>query len=202
MDKVELLATPPATLVACLVLMLSACKGSGRDAEPKREDASEAKLIALANRYDAVVEWYKPFSRLRRPFTFEIEDALMPAHGRPVALRAYVQDIRRTETGFVIALTLSPVQRVLVTANVRLFLNADQSNVDTIRNNRLTGFDQFAVIARVTSVSWIPLELRAERDDYESESGRSIASAKLVIEETDTLIVEGDCVQMSAMRDK
>ena len=62
----------------------------------KKDNDNDAKIRALAARYDAVIEWNdKTSTQFYGPYSLEIEDMIVNTGGKPIIVDDYLDDVAR-----------------------------------------------------------------------------------------------------------
>ena len=176
--------------------LLGACDRQERAAQDAAHKvAARSKAIAeLASRYRADVAWRKPFedySRLRRTYTYELQEALIRADGRPVVLVGPIDDIIRLDDG---QYEVRSHERLGVGPQLYLQLACTKDQVGSLLSTAPELLDEYAFVAKVSRLSAPRLRAGAERDATDD-----VPSTEIVVEPAEVVVAVGQCIEISKL---
>jgi len=154
-------------------LLILGCDGLPESSsEVMTEEERVEEIAEFASQYDAVSDWgvlfEDPDAYLEEVYTFEIEGALLRTDSRPVLILATLEDVtKENDTYFLHFSTLSANQfsYSFLIPELRLVLEGEKNLIDTVTSGPRTFFDEYAIIATISSVS-NPTLLTNEPSDF------------------------------------
>jgi hypothetical protein len=162
-----------ALLLACAALLAASCTQKKESKRPDEEEIkARSELKILAAKHNAATGWFTSWlgdsseTNASPKYTFQIKQDLMREDGRAVLLQCNLRDVDRSQDGFVLQADLTQ----LWNPNPGyLRLKCSSNLMATIlrgpRRGGGGGWDIYAVVARITSVSRPSLQLKAETGD-------------------------------------
>jgi hypothetical protein len=176
--------------------LLGACgrqKRTAKDAAHKI--AARSKVIAeLASSYRADVTWRKPFedySRLRRTYTYELQEALIRPDGRPVVLVGPIDDIIRLDDG---QYEVRSHELLGLGPQIYFQLACTKDQVGAFLSKAPKLLDEYAFVAKVSRLSAPRLSAAAERDATDD-----VPSTEIVVEPAEVVVAVGQCIDISKL---
>jgi len=157
-------------------------------AEVEKKIQIEQTISNMVARHNAVTDWKKNFNEkstlLGRIYTVQVEDALIRSDGRPVLFFASVDDVTRIGNKYYVHFhnwfDLSP--------EIRFVLECDSEQVKKIMGQITDFFEQYAVVALISSLQRPKFEVKAYPHSAED--------AEVVVEFSDIFIARGRCLDL------
>jgi len=165
----------------------------------KKETAAEEKrqidraeqinlaILKMVAKYNAITDWKKGFAEkmVRGIYTIEMEEALVRKDGRAVLFFGSVSDIMRRDNKYFIHFWN---WLDFPSLDIRFVLECDSVKVKKVMDQSNSIFDEFAVVALISSVQKAMFEVRAESESDEE--------ANIVVEPSDVFIAKGRCLDL------
>ena len=189
-------------LVIGIVLNLISCQDSANQAKKEKTESEKIKteqikqaISEMVARHNAVADWKKNFVQkdpnalLNNIYTIDLEAALVRSDNRPVLFYAPVVDVERRDNkyfahfqtgGFILHSLFSP--------DIHFVLECDSEQAKKIMAQQPNMFDEYAVVAFISSVRRAMFKVNA--DPVSSEE------ADLVVEPSGIFIVNGQCLEL------
>jgi hypothetical protein len=183
-------------LMGLLSLTFIGCESKQEAIDPKNnlkaEKSAQIKqsINNLAVKNNAVTDWKRKFEEADKVYTFQVEDALIKDHDRPVLAIGEVVDINRLDNKFYIHfntwLDSGP--------EVHFILEITQEQVTRIINQPSERyFDNYAVVAKVISIERPKFEIGVYSESQEDYD--------LTVDESDIVIAKGVCLELLNIAD-
>ena len=178
-------------LITCLLLMTS-CNKSEREKEAllKSNDIIKKRIGEMAIKYNSSIDWFKAVEEQsllqEQIFTMNLQDALVKKDEQPVLLYGIVQDISRKGNGYIVdflSYFYSPLE-------IHYSLECNDYHVEKIVKQKQNMFDNYACVAKITSVSKQKFQMSSS-DIYDENT-----SDDIIIETNDNIRLEGICMDI------
>ena len=169
-----------------LVMVLTSC-GKGKtktsaEQHEQKEKEIQQKVIAVAATHNAIADWKAalPDKSLTGAYSIQVENALGRSDKRPVAVRAYLEDIVRRDGR--LFLEFSDWDELYLT------LEATPETVQQVlKENPSNFFAEYVVIAEVQSV---------QRPTFQIAAENSADGAEVQLQSPDRFHAIGRCVAL------
>ncbi len=154
------------------------------------KEITHKAIIELADKYNAVVDWSEPLSKIMSPvYTVEIENALLLKDSRPVLFLASVIDIERKENAYMVRFSNDFGED----PQIEFALNCSDEQVRKITQQQSESreWENYAVIAVINKVKKVRFNFVAI-----TEGSEDSYSASIRLENSDTFIATGHCLDL------
>ncbi|HZX12933.1 MAG TPA: hypothetical protein VFF49_00865 [Thermodesulfobacteriota bacterium] len=189
-------------LVIGIVLNLISCQDSANQAKKEKTESEKIKteqikqaISEMVARHNAIADWKKSFfpkdpnALLNNIYTIDLEAALVRSDNRPILFVAPVVDVeRRDNKYFVHFQTGGFILHSLFSPDIHFVLECDSEQAKKIMAQQPNMFDEYAVVAFISSVRRAMFKVNA--DPVSSEE------ADLVVEPSGIFIVNGQCLEL------
>jgi hypothetical protein len=171
-----------------LMLAMASCAQNKTVTDKETRDRKEASLqqtfLAFAAAHNAVADWKTalPYQSLGGAYSIQLGDVLVRPDKRPVAFRAYLDDIVRRRDR-----TYLELEDVDEPDGLHLTLEATSENVQQILKQGPSNFDQYAVVAEILTVERPAFQLSAENNPDGPE---------IQVKASDTFHAQGRCLDL------
>jgi hypothetical protein len=153
--------------------------------EQARKESIHKAIIELADSYNAVVNWREPL-RIK-PFTIEVEGALLRKDNRPVLFLATVEDVERKENKYLVRFVTDNLDVLPVLAMFEFVLDCNDEQTKKITQQQIEFWERYAVVAEIQKVRKVIFGLKA--DNYTEEP-------EISIDTQDVFVATGKCLDL------
>lgn len=178
-----------AAVVFSLTLAMASCAQNKTVTNKERRDREEASLqqtfLAFAAAHNAVADWKTalPYQSLGAAYSVQLGDVLVRPDKRPVAFRAYLDDIVRRGDR-----TYLELEDVDEPDDLHLTLEATSESVQQVLKQGPSNFDEYAVVAEILTVERPAFQLSAENNPDGPE---------IQVKASDTFHAQGRCLGLA-----